>query len=229
MKESTIVERRMKTYTAACFLLLVNGYAVCQTPAPKKTSVTVRPQQPAVGTRDAVIEELQKEVKELRQKLISATELKETIDALWLAISRHTDDIQALHHYFASLDPASPGKYSRTETDAGFLLVSLGKVEPYLDGYKVELRIGNPHQMDFKGFEVIASWGPRKMPSPGTVSIAEWLKKLRTQTFSFTNQLAGGRWNSVSLILPSTKPEDFGSLSVSLNVNTVSLGGPISQ
>jgi len=210
----------MKTYTAAfSFLLLANGYAVCQTPPPQKTSVTLPPRQPAVSTRDVAIEELQKEVEGL----------KETVDALWLAISRHTDDIQALHHYFADLDPASPDKYSRTETGAGFLLMSLGKVEPYLDGYKVELRIGNPHQMDFKGFEVIASWGPRKMPSPGTVSIAEWLKKVRTQTFSFTNQLAGGRWNSVSLILPSTKPEDFGSLSVSLNVNTVSLGGPISQ
>jgi hypothetical protein len=91
----------------------------------------------------------------------------------------------------------------------------------------VELQIGNPHQMNFTGFEVSATWAPRM--SNYTSKLMEWFKKNREQKFSFTNQLAEGRWNSVSLILPSTKPEDFGYLSVSLDVNTVSLGAPLSR
>jgi Protein of unknown function (DUF3251) len=216
MKESTIVE--MKTYTAAfSFLLLANGYAVCQTPAPQKASVTVRPQQPAVSTRDAGIEKLQREVKEL----------KETVDVLLSAVSRHENEIRTLGHAAASFDPARPDKYRRIETDAGFLLVLLGKVVPYLDGYKVELQIGNPHQMDFDGFKVSAFWGPRLTSSPD--NSAEVVKKERNQEFSFTKQLARGRWNSVSLILPSTKPEDFGYLSVIVEVNAVSLGAAVSK
>lgn len=207
----------MKTYTAACFLLLANGYAVCQTPAPHKTPVTVPPRQPVVSTRDAVIEELQKEVKEL----------KVTVDVLQTTVFRHENEIRTLGHGAASFDPARRDKYRRIETGAGFLLVLLGKVEPYLDGCKVELQIGNPHQMDFDGFKVSAFWGPRLTSSPD--NSAEVVKKERNQEFSFTNQLARGRWNSVSLILPSTKPEDFGYLSVIVEVNGVSLGAAVSK
>jgi hypothetical protein len=57
----------------------------------------------------------------------------------------------------------------------------------------------------------------------------EWLKKLRDQKLSFTNELVPGRRNTLSLILPTTKPEDFGFLCITLDVNTVSLGTAFSK
>jgi hypothetical protein len=152
-------------------------------------------------------------------------DLKKQIDNLWAQILDHMTEIENLKRASATFDPASPNKYLRVETDAGFLLVSLGKVEPYLDGYKVELLIGNPLAATFDGFEVRATWAPRLKDNSGYL---EWNKKKRNQIFSFTQKLITGRWNSTTLIFPETKPDQFGFLDVSLSVNTLSLGTPLS-
>ncbi len=73
-------------------------------------------------------------------------------------------DIAVLKREEATFDPSSPGTYRTVNTDVGPLLVALGKVEQYLDGYKVSLEICNPLSVTLSGFEVEAAWDPGSIP-----------------------------------------------------------------
>jgi hypothetical protein len=60
---------------------------------------------------------------------------------------------------FTAIAPDDKG-YGKLETDLGTLFVSTESVDPYLDGYKIHLNIGNPSYATFSDFKLIASWGP---------------------------------------------------------------------
>jgi hypothetical protein len=139
---------------------------------------------------------------------------------------RQSLQFETLKHESAEFDPASPNTYSRLDTEAGSILIVLGTAQPYLDGYKVELQIGNPLTLTFRGFGIAATWGPRWKDGN---DFGEWLKKNKEKSFDFTDDIQSARWNSVVLILPDTKPQDFGFLRVSIKVNTVSMGSTSSK
>jgi hypothetical protein len=186
---------------------------------------------PSVNSQLSETRELRKEVEQLRGEVEAlkkaAKDTKTSLD--WIApdVLQNLNDIGTLKHTSVELDPAAPDKYAGVESGAGLLLVSLGKVEPYLDGYRVELKIANPYLMTFKGVDVSVTWAPRWKVNID--QFAEWIKKNRSQKFSFTDELVPGRWNSLSLILPSTKPDEFGYLSVSLDTNTISMRASLSK
>ena len=54
---------------------------------------------------------------------------------------------------WAELDPTSTG-YAKADSNTGFFLVSCKKVEPYLNGHRVALAIGNPMGIRFNRFDV---------------------------------------------------------------------------
>ena len=51
-------------------------------------------------------------------------------------------NVQALKHQAAEFNAATPG-YHRMDSETGTFLISCEKVEPYLDGQKLTLSIGN--------------------------------------------------------------------------------------
>lgn len=157
------------------------------------------------------IAELQKEIKNLQEQNQS----------LWSAVSKNAAQIMEIKRTSVELDPASPGTWMPLQSDAGLLLVSIDKVEPYRDGCLVDLNIGNTSIATFKGFAINATWTHKKTD---TEKWPEWYKSEKQQQFKFAADLASGRWNKAQLMLSGTKPEDFGFLSVSLSVNTISLG-----
>lgn len=86
-------------------------------------------------------------------------------------------------------------------------------VEPYLDGHKVHVKIGNPYAASFGGFSGTLWYGPTPlarqraaMPLPGVV--------------------APGQWNSVVVTINASKPADMRSLGIEIDVNTVGLRDP---
>jgi hypothetical protein len=204
------------------FLLSVLGARVCcgQT-APVKTTTTPNVSKPVAKPPDPVthaeVEELKKQIVALTRELSDLEEDKKASDSVMYQVWA---DVSNLKKASAVLDPASPNEYIRIESDVGPLLVSLKNVEPYLDGYKVQLTVGNPLSLTFKGFELAATWAPRLS---GT-DYAGWLKKQKKKTFSLTQDLLSGRWNAVTLILSETKAEEVGYLEVSSTINTISLG-----
>jgi hypothetical protein len=54
------------------------------------------------------------------------------------------------------------------DTGGGVLFVSCVGAEQYLDGHRIKLRIGNPLNLRFSGFELKFKFG-RKPPEPPTV------------------------------------------------------------
>ena len=119
----------------------------------------------------------------------------------------------------AYLDPSSPGGYTRMDSSAGSFVVSLEDVQPYLDGYKVTLNIGNLTSATYQGFTLKAEWGR------DLFNFAQSEKKdsSRQKNFSFTQSLQPGAWNKVQIVIPSTKPEDFKFLRLSIDTDVISL------
>lgn len=169
---------------------------------------------PRVGppkSQNSQMAELQKEV----------SSLKEQNEALWTAVRKDGFDISEMKHASVELDLTSPGQWLQLDSGAGMLLlVSLQKVEPRGNGCAVELNIGNPFVVTFKGFTVNATWTHKKTDAE---KWPDWFKSQKHQQFTFTDDLVSGRWNKAVLLLSGTKREDLGYLSISLKVNTVSL------
>ena len=88
--------------------------------------------------------------------------------------------MEALEHENATFDPASPGPYQRVDTDIGPLLISLGKAEPYLDGYTVHINIGNLSSATLIGFKLSAKWAKRYRKEDG--NYLDWMGKRKEKT-----------------------------------------------
>jgi hypothetical protein len=137
------------------------------------------------------------------------------------------------------LDPNSKG-YASLATDRGPLLFSCDGAEPYLDGHRINIRIGNPLYMKFSGFKLKFTFGRKlsDMPTKDNTPEADlpaafkkwlteerepWLASLRKSEESFTEDLNPGAWTAVQATLPKTKPEDIAMIQVSIETNNISL------
>ena len=132
--------------------------------------------------------------------------------------------IENLPNKGVSLDPNSLDKYQRLDIKNGFLLVSLRSVEPYLNGIKTVIDVGNPLTASFSGFKISAKWGrlyDYKNWTPERYH--EWQASLQNRDESFTDTLNAGSWTPVQLLLPNTPPVQFGYLEVSIETNSISL------
>lgn len=157
-------------------------------------------------------------------------------------------ELSSLKRFFygektAKLDPASKG-YSSVSTDQGMFLFSVAGAEPFLDGHKIILEIGNPMNMTFSGFKLKVRHGRRPPAFPpfevGDTNAVEifqkwaqdtksWEKTLRKTEFSFTDSLQPGTWNKVDFTLKETKPEDVAYLEISIEIDKISLRKPVSD
>jgi len=127
----------------------------------------------------------------------------------------------------AIFDPTRLSIFQRIQTQNGTFLLSIESVEPYLDGVRVSMDIGNPSAANYDGFSLKAKWGGRE-PEFGLTPEAlkawnSWHQSLRSGEFSFTNTLSTATWNRVSFILSPAPPTQFGYLELSMFTKTVSL------
>jgi hypothetical protein len=210
-------------------LLFLCAIPAClaQTSARQNPSAPPKPaaaKGPLEDGSTASVDELKKQIADLKFQIDSLRELVSAMSIMVVDDSHRTDLVAPASAVF---DPSSPNTYKNLATPAGSLLLSLGKVEPYLDGYKVELQIGNPLVATFRGFTVSATWAPRRVTYSGPDS--DWTKQKRSKTFSFTQDLLSARWNIVELILPETKPDQFGQLEIVISTNNILMGTPLSR
>ncbi|MCC6356190.1 MAG: DUF3251 domain-containing protein [Verrucomicrobiae bacterium] len=122
------------------------------------------------------------------------------------------------------------------DSQAGRFLVSCDGVEPYLDGHRVTLEIGNPFNATFSGFELAIRFGRRPPtttfdPSTATVATFEswrnqqkaWENSLRLQEVSFLDELPPGSWKRVEAILSPSKPDEVGYVDLLIKTDIVTL------
>jgi len=120
----------------------------------------------------------------------------------------------------ATFDPGASEGYNRINSSSGFFIIILEKVEPYLDGVRVHVRIGNLMFATYKGFKLKAKWGER---FDSIDDYNEWKSSLKEKEISFTENLQAGRWNNVNFVLSPVVPKEFGYLELSIETDTVSL------
>ena len=151
-----------------------------------------------------------------------------------LTISEETSDTKA-----AVFTSSSKG-YQFVRTSAGRLPIKLGHIEPYLDGHKIALEIGNPLLTTFSGFSLSVDFGIRPPTYPSSESGIQdaaaklklityqidydaWKKTLKHQAIPFTETLLPGKWTTVQFPLSPSKPEDIGYIAISVRVDKISL------
>jgi hypothetical protein len=181
-----------------------------------------------------VIQELQ----ELNQSLSKAlTDRDERLVALELAIIRQTSKE-------IGIDPTT-SKFSISDIGIGKLLVSFIDAEPYLDGFKVILHIGNPNAAKIEGLTINANWSSEKSFKkdsneadkitgnfPGSAMAARdnminattpQRANKKWRKFSITDVLNPGSWTKVSINVTPATAEEIKTLRLLLDATTVSL------
>lgn len=126
--------------------------------------------------------------------------------------------VDALESGDASVSTEEQG-YGIAKTNFGAFTISTKAVTPYLDGFKVRLRIGNLTSADFNGAKVTVSWGPpfdEKNPD-------EYFKNQKKREFSLTNKFSSGAFTDLEVVLTPAKPEDVKTLSVGIQLDQLAL------
>jgi hypothetical protein len=117
---------------------------------------------------------------------------------------------------FKKEDPAllssdSLGSFTVVNTRVGPFLISLENIETYLDGYKLNMKIGNISAAKFSGYKLRVL----------CKSIFEPEKDSDYKEFSFPGSLEPTTWTNASVIIAPAKPEDIKFIKVYLQTDTV--------
>lgn len=121
----------------------------------------------------------------------------------------------------AYLDPSAPNKYSRADSNNGSFIISIDNIQPYVDGQKVTLDIGNLFDASYTGFSLTVVYGPRMPTDPA--GMTDWNKSLKKLDQDFTQTLYAGTWNKIDVVLAPLKAEEFGYLNIVIHTNQISL------
>ena len=159
-------------------------------------SSTLRAQPQVTPSQDlsARVAELEKTVEDLRQFIITV---------------RTRQGVR-----YATLD-CNSGQYSEVQTSSGSLIffVSCAKIEPYLEGHKVTLNIGNLYAADFRNASLRLSHGTD-------------FNDRREAQVKFSDRLPAGQWTPVVITVNPSKSEQFRHVAVEIDVETAVLGVP---
>ena len=126
--------------------------------------------------------------------------------------------VQTLESGEATVSTEEQG-YDVSRTKFGPFTVSTRGATPYLDGYKVKLRIGNLTNANFNGAKLKLGWGPQY----DSQKPEEWEKSQKKREISITNMLASGSFTDVEVVLTPAKPEEIKSFTVGFELDQLQL------
>jgi len=166
--------------------------------------------QPVDSTKQEHLKNLEQQITELKNKV---DKLNGETTRLWFELDAEKDRYSSI-----LFDPSSKG-YQRLDTSSGSFLVMLKDVQPYADGYKLKLHIGNTSSAEYSGFTLTAKW--RK--SFDKLTSEDLSKPQNEKTFNYTEKLLPGSWNTVSLILSPAQKEELEFIEISMSTDRVML------
>jgi hypothetical protein len=118
---------------------------------------------------------------------------------------------------WVTIDPRQTG-YQRIDSEPLPLLISAEKLESYLDGYRLELKIGNPYRMTLHGCTIDYQWN--KAPD-FTHADDIYRGSLKSNEVALAVSLKEGCWNSVTLTVCPASAEEITNLRVSMQSKEV--------
>jgi len=115
---------------------------------------------------------------------------------------------------FAELN-CNSGKYDEFMFDSGALVffAACTKIEPYLEGHKITISIGNPHSFNFSNVKGTLSYGR---------DLVDSLE--RRVEVSITETIRAGTWNTIVVTVNPSKAEDMRYLGLTLEASTAGSG-----
>jgi len=168
-------------------------------------------QQRPVATQDSVAA-LRKQVTDLKKQVESLDQ------ALTFFAQMYREKLDAALAESVALEPGSQ-KFKVVTTQSGRFFVRLEQIEPFADGYRVTLAVGNPFGVAFTDTKVTLAWNTKE-PSD-FLKYGEWLKTKRSQEFSGSTELEPESWTKIPLVLSATKPDQLGYIEVKLTTGGV--------
>jgi hypothetical protein len=111
---------------------------------------------------------------------------------------------------YASVD-CNTGKFDEFQFSGGTLILfaSCTKIEPYLEGHRITLSIGNPHSFSFSNVKGNLSYGK------------DWVEALERQVeVSLVDPLRAGAWTTINVTVNPSKPEQMRYIGLELNSQT---------
>lgn len=126
----------------------------------------------------------------------------------------------SLPQAWAEFDPQDQKKYTAIQAPAGVVLAVLEKVEPYLDGFTVSMRIGNPTTASYTGVKGKVRWG-RQID----VKQDEKYNKLSEKEIDLTDSIPSGRWTIVNFNIAPAKSDEVRRIVFEPVFNSLRLAG----
>lgn len=151
----------------------------------------------------------------------STSELTEKIAKLRSELFALQYRVSALESGEATVSTEEEG-YGVAKTKFGPFTVSTRSATPYLDGFKVKLRIGNLTNANFNWAKLNVSWGP-PLDDKNSKNIEEWSKNQRQKEIDLTKGFPSGAFTDVEIVLTPAKAEDIKTFSVGIELNQLSL------
>ena len=106
--------------------------------------------------------------------------------------------------------------YSTAKNNFGSFPVVARKVEPYLDGYKVRIEVGNMTTASFNGAKVTVKWG-----TPSQNPYIDQLQNQKKKELDLTTTFLPGSYGGFDVILSPAKPEEIKRIYVSQKIEFV--------
>ncbi len=160
------------------------------------------------------IKEIDLTTKEIEKIAVLLTKTKE-IESQLDRLSWDFDLIQQLlktpMYQKGLFDTSSLEGYVRVDSNHGIFFVSLIDIQPYLNGYKLILNIGNPSYVTYRGFDLTVEWGEFLLSET----------KQRKETY--TKDLYPGSWNKIEFNISPVEAEELNYIKVSITTNRLSL------
>lgn len=126
---------------------------------------------------------------------------------------------------FAQLDPASK-TYGIAKTNLGNLLISVDNIEPYGDGYKLRLMVGNPNMATYDGAKLKVQWAEKPRWGQANFDGIKWGASIQTKEVDVVNDLLPGAWNPVEVVISPATAAQTGYLAVTATLDKLSLRRP---
>jgi len=111
--------------------------------------------------------------------------------------------------------------YFVVNSETGVFFVRLKKAAPYLDGYLLQLSVGNPMNATYNGATLKIWWGPAYDPGKGTYE--DWEKSLSYKEVKVADELTAGYWTDVDAILSPASSEDMKTVRLGIVTDKVQL------
>jgi hypothetical protein len=163
--------------------------------------------------------DVKKEIHALRERIDAAGKSNETLEQKGGELEAQATfaAMEASERKTASFDSQGDKAYGAVETNLGMILFVLEKLEPYLDGYTVTFRVGNPTAATLNGFDAKLSWGPKFDGKDK----ATWKKQ--SKDVKVTTSIPPGSWWFVTVNIGPASPQQARTIEITPRFNNVAM------